>query len=129
VLGGGGGGVVVVGACVGWNLVLPPVLNTEPKPGRLAGLNREPVDCVDGSSVVVVSGRLGNVVLLVGFSVRTWIRDGRWVRTWVVWGSGVVVGATDSILICSSLGGRVGCMNRVSSSFSGSGLNWTGSGL
>lgn len=77
VVGGGGGGVVVVGAWVGWNLVLPPVLNTEPNPGRLAELNLEPVDCVEGSSVVVVSGRLGNVVLLVGFSVRTWMRDGR----------------------------------------------------
>jgi hypothetical protein len=84
VLGGGGGGVVVVvvGACVGWNLVLPPVLNTDPNPGRLAAPNLEPVDCglggdVEGSSVVVVSGRLGNVVLLRSFSVSTWIRDGR----------------------------------------------------
>lgn len=70
-VGGGGGAVVVVGACVGCNLVLPPVLKIDPKPGRLAALNLEPVDCVEGSSVVVVSGRLGNVVLLVGFSVRT----------------------------------------------------------
>jgi len=99
---------VVVGACVGCNLVLPPVLNTEPKPGRLAELNLDPVDCVDGSSVVVDSGRLGKVVLLVGFSVKTWILDGLCVLTWVVWGSAVVLGAADSILICSSLGGRVG---------------------
>jgi len=69
---------------VGWNLVFTPVLKTEPKPGRLAVLNLEPVEGnlggeVDGSSVVVVSGRLGKVVLLVGRSVSTWIRDGLWV--------------------------------------------------
>jgi len=109
VVGAGGGGVVVDGAWVGWNLAFPPVLKTEPKPGRLAVLNLEPVEGnlgaeVDGSSVVVVSGRLGNVVLLVGRSVRTWMRAG----LWVVVGSGVVVGAGDSILICESLGGRVG---------------------
>lgn len=77
VVGGGGGVVVVVvGACVGWNLVLPPVLKTDPKPGRFAVLNLDPVEGnlaaeVDGSSVVVVSGRLGKVVLLVGLSVNT----------------------------------------------------------
>lgn len=78
VVGGGGGGVVVVvvGAWVGWNLVLPPVLKTDPNPGRFAVLNLDPVEGnlaadVEGSSVVVVSGRLGKVVLLVGRSVNT----------------------------------------------------------
>lgn len=70
--------VVVVGACVGWNLLLP-------NPNLLAVLNLDPPPAVEnldegevGATVVVGSGLLKDVRKL-GLSVITSRRDGLFV--------------------------------------------------